>query len=84
MDAIRGCKTIQEIAADHAIHPTQVSQWRRQLLDGAGVPLTQGKKTKDKEDGQAKEAELFQQIVARRAAEGVAMRPEPERLAAAE
>ena len=37
-----------------------------------------------KEDGQAKEAELFQQIVARRAAEGVAMRPEPERLAAAE
>ena len=35
MEAISGRKTIQEIAADHAIHPIQVSQWKRQLLDGA-------------------------------------------------
>jgi transposase-like protein len=33
MEAISGRKTIQEIAADHAIHPIQVSQWKRQLLD---------------------------------------------------
>jgi len=62
MEAISGRKTIQEIAADHAIHPIQVSQWKRQLLDGASELFTRGKKTKDKEDGQAKEAELFQQI----------------------
>jgi hypothetical protein len=30
MEAISGRKTIQEIAADHAIHPIQVSQWKRQ------------------------------------------------------
>ena len=35
MEAISGRKTIQEIAADHAIHPIQVSQWKKQLLDGA-------------------------------------------------
>ena len=35
MEAISGRKRIQEIAADHAIHPIQVSQWKRQLLDGA-------------------------------------------------
>jgi hypothetical protein len=29
MEAISGRKTIQEIAADHAIHPIQVSQWKR-------------------------------------------------------
>ena len=52
----------QEIAAEHAIHPIQVSQWKRQLLDGASELFTRGKKSKDKEDGQAKEAELFQQI----------------------
>jgi putative transposase len=57
MEAISGRKTIQEIAADHAIHPIQVSQWKRQLLDGASELFTRGKKTKDKE-----EAELFQQI----------------------
>ena len=62
MEAISGRKTIQEIAADHAIHPIQVSQWKRQLLDGASELFTRGKNTKDKEEGQAKEAELFQQI----------------------
>jgi transposase-like protein len=59
MEAISGRKTIQEIAADHAI---QVSQWKRQLLDGASELFTRGKKSNDKEEGQAKEAELFQQI----------------------
>jgi putative transposase len=62
MEAISGRKTIQEIAAHHAIHPIQVSQWKRQLLDGASELFTRGKKSKDKEEGQAKEAELFQQI----------------------
>ena len=62
MEAISGRKTIQEIAADHAIHPIQVSQWKRQLLDGASEMFTRGKKTKEKEEGQAKESELFQQI----------------------
>jgi putative transposase len=62
MEAISGRKTIQKIAADHAIHPIQVSQWKRQLLDGASELFTRAKKSKDKEEGQAKEAELFQQI----------------------
>ena len=56
MEAISGRKTIQEIAADHAVHPIQVSQWKKQLLDGASELYTRGKKSK------AKEAELFQQI----------------------
>ena len=62
MEAISGSKTIQEIAADHAIQPIRVSQWKRQLLDDASELFTRGKKSKDKEEGQAKEAELFQQI----------------------
>jgi len=39
MEAISGRKTIQEIATDHAIHPIQVSQWKRQLLDGASAAI---------------------------------------------
>ena len=64
MEAISGRKTLQEIAADHAIHPIQVSQWKRQLLDGASELFTRGNKTKEKDEdeGQAKESELFQQI----------------------
>ena len=62
MEAISGRKTIQEIVADHIIHPIPVNQWKKQLLDGGSELLTRGKKSKDKEEGQAKEAELFQQI----------------------
>jgi putative transposase len=62
MEAISGRKTIQEIAADHSIHPIQVSQWKRQLLDGASELFIRGKKANDKGEGLAKEAELFQQI----------------------
>ena len=62
MEAISGRKTIQEIAADHSIHPIQVSQWKKQLLEGASELFTRGRKTRDKEEGQAREAELFQQI----------------------
>ena len=39
-----------------------MSQWKRQLLDGASELFTRGKKTKDTGEIQAKEAQMFQQI----------------------
>ena len=62
MEAISGRKTLQEIAAYHSIHPIQVSQWKKQLLEASSELFTRGKKTQSKDDSQAKEAELFQQI----------------------
>jgi hypothetical protein len=62
LEAIIGRKTIHEIAAHHAIHPIQVSQWKMHLLDVAGELFTRGKQTRDKGEGQAKEADLFKQI----------------------
>ncbi|WP_233129980.1 IS3 family transposase [Synechococcus sp. 1G10] len=62
MEAISGRRTLQEIAAAHAVHPIQVSQWKKQLLEGANELFTRGKKTQAKDETQAKEAELFQQI----------------------
>jgi hypothetical protein len=62
MEAISSRKTIEEIAADHAIQPIELSQRKRQPLDGASEMFTRGKKSMDKEKGQAKEAEMFQQI----------------------
>ncbi len=58
MEAISGRKSIQEISADHAI---QIRQWKRQLLDGASELFTSDGRSKDKEEVQAKKAELFQQ-----------------------
>ena len=62
MEAFSGRKTLQQIAADHAVHPIQVSQWKKQLLEGASELFSSGKKRKEKDDSQAKESELFQQI----------------------
>jgi len=36
LEAIRGEKTLQEIAAAYAVHPNRVSQWKKQLLESAG------------------------------------------------
>jgi transposase-like protein len=59
MEEISVHKTIQETAADHVIHPIQVSQWKRQLLDGVSALFTRCKKSMDKGEGQVKEAEVF-------------------------
>jgi len=42
LDALRGDKTIQEIAARHKVHPNQVSSWKRQALDGLGAVFSNG------------------------------------------
>jgi transposase len=34
LEALRGDKTVQEIAAKHQLDPNQVSTWKRQAIDG--------------------------------------------------
>lgn len=36
LEALRGDRTIQEIASRHKVHPNQVSAWKRQAIDGLG------------------------------------------------
>jgi transposase-like protein len=43
IEAIKGAKTINEIAQDHSVHPTQVNQWKKELLENAGS-LFEGKR----------------------------------------
>ena len=44
LEALRGDRTIQEIAAKHRLHPTQVSTWKRQAVEGlSGVFSEDGK-----------------------------------------
>ena len=61
-EAISSRKTLQKIAADHAIHPIQVSQWKQQPLEGAGDLFSKGREDKEQGDLQSREAELFQEI----------------------
>jgi len=37
MEAVRGMKTISEIASENKVHPVQVSQWKKELLENASM-----------------------------------------------
>ena len=55
LEALRGDKTVQEIAAKRQLHPMQVSTWKRQTIEGmAGVFWDKVKKVENK-DGEIKE-----------------------------
>ena len=44
LEALRGDRTIHEIAAKHQVHPNQVSTWKRHAVEGmAGVFARGGK-----------------------------------------
>ena len=34
LEAIKGQKTSNEIAAEYGVHPSQIAQWKKQALDG--------------------------------------------------
>ncbi len=35
LDALREDKTMAQLASQHGVHPIQVSQWKKELIDGA-------------------------------------------------
>ena len=59
MEPINVRKFRLEIAADHAVHSIQVSQWKKQLLVSASKLFTRGKKTQAKDETQTKQAALL-------------------------
>ena len=37
LEALRGERPIQDIAAKYGVHPNQVSTWKKQAFDGLGT-----------------------------------------------
>ena len=35
LEAVRGVKTVNQIAQEHGVHPVQVSQWKKQISESA-------------------------------------------------
>ena len=60
--AVRGDKTVPELASQYDLHPTQINNWKRQLLDGAsGLFETKSAKASD-DDHQSQVDVLYRQI----------------------
>ncbi|WP_439648880.1 IS3 family transposase [Leptolyngbya ohadii] len=61
--AIRGEKTVAELASQYEVHPTMINNWKRQLLEGASNVFESGSATPPAlGDQQAQIDELYQQI----------------------
>ena len=61
LQAYKGDKTVNEIAAAYQIHPGQVTQWKTRLVDCVKDIFSQGKQNKDKKKAIEEEA-LYEQI----------------------
>jgi putative transposase len=59
--AIKGDKTINELASQFGIHPTMIHGWKKQLLSGIDQVFSSGSKSAA-DHGEAEKAELFEQI----------------------
>lgn len=61
LEAAKGLQTTNQIASEREVHPNQISQWKKQLLEEGAAIFN--KKTSLKEKRQAKrEKELYEQI----------------------
>ena len=61
LEAAKGLKTINELASEHAVHPNQIGQWKRQLLE-AGSTIFSQKQAQSQQEAAQREAELYEQI----------------------
>lgn len=50
LEALREEKTITQIAKEFQIHPVQVSEWKRQLLEGCSVVFERGGRQESKDE----------------------------------
>lgn len=61
LEAIRGEKTVSELADLYGVHPNQISRWKSQVM--AALPdIFSSRRNREKEDWSEREDELYKQI----------------------
>ena len=55
LEALRGDKTVQEIASKRQLHPTQVSTWKRQAIEGMANVFSDKVKKAENKEGEIKD-----------------------------
>ena len=61
LEAIRGDRTVAEIAAAYRVHPNQISKWKKQALDEL-PKIFSGRYEKTETQGEELVDHLYQQI----------------------
>ena len=50
LEAVKGERTVSELAAEYGVHPTMIHQWKKSLLKGASDIFERGGKKKAEVD----------------------------------
>jgi transposase-like protein len=61
LDALKGLKTINELASEYGVHPTQINQWKKQAQEDLPTLFSTGRSRKEKSQDDLT-ASLYQQI----------------------
>ena len=61
LEAVRGERTLNELAGQFELHPTQVVQWKKRLVEGA-TGLFSGRAERDAVEESALRDRLYQEI----------------------
>src|SRR6516165_12070881 len=61
LEAAKQTRTLAELSKAFQVHPVQISQWKKQLLDGAESLFGDGRR-REHDQSEALQAELYQQI----------------------
>jgi putative transposase len=61
LEAIRGERTVNELAGLYQVHPTQIAAWKKRALEGMADLFADGR-SKAREDDEALKAQLYQEI----------------------
>jgi putative transposase len=69
IEALRERETINEIASRHGLHPVQVSQWKRELEQGAPSMFTTDATERREAKTLREEKEALQQLIGKQAIE---------------
>jgi len=62
LEALKGLKPIQQIAKDFDVHPMQVSDWKRAMMEGASGIFGAGREKAEAEDFERQRDELHAKI----------------------
>ncbi len=62
LEALKGEKTMQELAITYSVHPNMIALWKRQLMENAAALFEKEGKNKATEEASRQKDELFKQI----------------------
>ncbi len=61
LEALKGERSLSELASKYEVHPSQIGQWRKVLLSGVSEVFSE-KGRKKEQDGESEKSKLYEEI----------------------